>query len=593
MAHTDTGSLEELTRGKAWGFAAWFAGTFVLGIIGWREYEQLHHGSFWLPNTLYHTAQMFILHTPHLEGHLNWKLETARWSAAGLTLVTAIRFGRHLLHRESSARRLERMKDHVLICGLGRKGFEAALCHRGRKQQVVAIERNPTPEIVEACRKAGIELVVGDVCSPTVLKSAGVARASQLVAMCSEDSTNCEIAVQALQIRSHQKPGGKSLHCEIHLSDSQLRTVLQRTPAMTAPHASVALKFIDVFDSSARNLLLKDLPIDQDGISPAETRRVRLVIIGFGRMGTSLAIRAAKLGHFANGQKLMISVIERGAAAKESAFLFRFPKFREAADITFECLESESPECHRLIESWCSDKNWITNVAVCFDNEARAVEIALQLLPLLASNGVPMAIRLARRSGLARLLELPPSGSDLRHFVRPFGMLEDSCGENSMGDPVNEKLAQTIHEHFVARQKRAKPGRATENALSDWTSLPEDFKESNRQQADHIQVKLKSAGLEAVPVSDPRPAVPFDGEENKDWIESLSKMEHARWNAERWLAGWIHAEAPKDEIRRTSPYLVEWEKLSDEVKDYDRDTVRSIPEFLAAIGQKVCRREVK
>jgi hypothetical protein len=47
---------------------------------------------------------------------------------------------------------------------------------------------------------------------------------------------------------------------------------------------------------------------------------------------------------------------------------------------------------------------------------------------------------------------------------------------------------------------------ACDPALLPWDDLPEDW-ESNRQQTDHIFIKLRVIGCEAVPASDPRPAV--------------------------------------------------------------------------------------
>ena len=71
-------------------------------------------------------------------------------------------------------------------------------------------------------------------------------------------------------------------------------------------------------------------------------------------------------------------------------------------------------------------------------------------------------------------------------------------------------------------------------------------------------------------------------------IEIMVKMEHARWNVERLLDGWKWGEK-KDVTKKTSPYLVSWSELPEEVKEWDRQTVRKIPEFLAKVGLEVRR----
>ncbi len=67
----------------------------------------------------------------------------------------------------------------------------------------------------------------------------------------------------------------------------------------------------------------------------------------------------------------------------------------------------------------------------------------------------------------------------------------------------------------------------------------------------------------------------------------MARMEHARWNAERWLDNWTLG--PRNPEAKTSPYLVDWDPLPDEIKKYDRDAVRDIPELLKKVGATVYR----
>ncbi|MEA3364307.1 MAG: RyR domain-containing protein [Candidatus Hydrogenedentes bacterium] len=82
------------------------------------------------------------------------------------------------------------------------------------------------------------------------------------------------------------------------------------------------------------------------------------------------------------------------------------------------------------------------------------------------------------------------------------------------------------------------------------------------------------------------PTERIKGQENE--VELLARMEHSRWNAERFLAGWIPG--PKCVSKKTSPYLVPWEELPEKTKHYDRGTVRDIPQLLELVGEKVFRR---
>jgi hypothetical protein len=119
--------------------------------------------------------------------------------------------------------------------------------------------------------------------------------------------------------------------------------------------------------------------------------------------------------------------------------------------------------------------------------------------------------------------------------------------------------------------------------MRPWHELNEGYREANRHQADHIAVKLRATLCEAAPFGDPRPVAIWSDDE----VELLAKMEHRRWNANRWLEGW--SVGPRDDANKRHPNLVEWQDLDDETRDYDRKAVRQIPELLELLGLKVVR----
>jgi hypothetical protein len=120
--------------------------------------------------------------------------------------------------------------------------------------------------------------------------------------------------------------------------------------------------------------------------------------------------------------------------------------------------------------------------------------------------------------------------------------------------------------------------------MADWNFLQEDLKESNRQQADHIPMKLKAIGCDFVPVVDREPKlVKFSKQE----IEIMAEIEHDRFVAERFSQGW--SAGRRNAKKKTSPYLVGWEKIPEKIKEYDREAVRAIPKLLAKTGFEIYR----
>ena len=174
------------------------------------------------------------------------------------------------------------------------------------------------------------------------------------------------------------------------------------------------------------------------------------------------------------------------------------------------------------------------------------------------------------------LVRLPADAMTVRAFI--------GSREPKMAPDIRETIARAIHENY--RLVRAGSLYSDDPAMTDWGKLPDYLEESNRQQADQILEKLHQIGCTVHEVTNrPVALVTF----SKDEIEAMAAMEHARWNVERLLGGWTWAKE-RDLIKRTSPYLVGWFELPDEVKEWDREMVRKIPELLAEVGLEVRRR---
>jgi hypothetical protein len=146
-----------------------------------------------------------------------------------------------------------------------------------------------------------------------------------------------------------------------------------------------------------------------------------------------------------------------------------------------------------------------------------------------------------------------------------------------------ERLAEAIHERYLADQKDRKA--ADDPSMQPWDGLDSGLKESNRKQADQIQEKLRGVRCGLRPMVE---AGAISYEFTPEEVEILAEMEHERWVSERGADEWVYGET-RDVDAKISPHLRPWDELTEEVKEYDRETVRGIPEFLAKAGFEVYR----
>ena len=112
-------------------------------------------------------------------------------------IVEALGSGRwrRYLRRRSMEQRLERMRDHIIVCGYGRTGTRVAHEIRAKGIPYVIVEMNPDP--LEDVRRAHEPHVVGDAANDDVLHVAGIDRARALVSAVDSDERNVYIVLTA------------------------------------------------------------------------------------------------------------------------------------------------------------------------------------------------------------------------------------------------------------------------------------------------------------------------------------------------------------------------------------------------------------
>ena len=100
---------------------------------------------------------------------------------------------REMLGRRRSGRKVQRMEQHVIVCGFGRVGREIAVDLHDHGVGLVVVDQSHDA-LVEA-EEHGFTVVQGDATEELVLRAAGVERARGLVAAADSDVENTYIAL--------------------------------------------------------------------------------------------------------------------------------------------------------------------------------------------------------------------------------------------------------------------------------------------------------------------------------------------------------------------------------------------------------------
>lgn len=68
--------------------------------------------------------------------------------------------------------------------------------------------------------------------------------------------------------------------------------------------------------------------------------------------------------------------------------------------------------------------------------------------------------------------------------------------------------------------------------------------------------------------------------------EEIAKNVHEVWSQGRIKDGWVYGEKRDDE-KKTTPCLVPYEELSEEEKEYDRNTALETLKLITALGYEI------
>ncbi len=534
---------------------------------------------------LYMSFQLFVLEsgaapgTPH-----HWTLEVARWLAPAVTVYTATKAFLAIFHDQLTAMRLLFYRRHVVVCGLGQKGYLLCLAYRARGDRVVVIESDEGNDHIDGCRQAGAVVLLGDAADRVTLRKARVHRASLLFSVVADDGANAEAAGQARRL---VRELGGSLTCMVHIDEVQLRDLLSEREYLTGRGDRFRMEFFNVYQDGARALLHKYPPFDD---TPPE--RTHLLVVGLGRMGQGLVAQLAGEWHeaaFDTVGPLPVIVVDRDPDAKIDALCSRHPQVARLCRFEPWPVDVYSAEFRRAdvlfdAEGRCR----VTTAYICLDDDGGGLYAGLALLRRLGSKPISVVVRMMYGAGLSTLLDSdngPRATGERYSSLHAFNLLDQTCNERLVSCILEETLAAAVHADYVCWLKESGESAETNPSIAPWDELPEALRVKNRQQAEIIEDKLELIGCGYEPLTDGG-VRQFEEHE----IEAMARFGHEHWYEIRRQEGWRHHEGPKDSRRRLSPNFAPWDELPEKVRESNRRAARAIPNALAAARLQVYRK---
>jgi hypothetical protein len=311
-----------------------------------------------------------------------------------------------------------------------------------------------------------------------------------------------------------------------------------------------------------------------------------LVLLGWSKMARSLLSTLQKQCHFASIERPKLIVLDEQP-----------DKAREDYRATFAALDDFHPA------SFCfgatTDSARLFEILQQIDSPAMLYACHGEASARIACLKAVFAVQLADEECGCPIFALAADDSP-----RAIEQIASTCAESPLAHSVSldmdtvgdelyiqhrlDRLAVAVHENYV--RERLDEGFAIGDrpAIQHWQQLPLTFREENRNQADHHWIKLRELGLyaqlEGSGGAEGESSLPADNA----LIEALARAEHDRWWCSRLSGGWKFA-AIRDDARLLHPNLVPWDHLPEDVREYDREAVRGLPDTFAQAGFRLRR----
>lgn len=544
---------------------------FILGFVGYNTYftEQGTYRHF--IDLIFHTIKLFAFDiVDEYASPLPLPLEIARFLAPGVLIYTALKTMLFLARREFKYFRMKSYKNHIIVSSINSYSRYFIKDLIDKKEKIIVVTEGDDITNFEDLERKGVVVIQGSLNDYKVLENSAAAKARFIVLLNENDEHNISTAISAFDYLKEIRNNYETI-IYAHISDYNKLNELKEISLFDKVVGEHTEKFnyeIRVFsmnERSSRIIFNKYSPDQFTPITKKEDPPIHIAVFGSNEFTQSMIVHFAKMSHYINLKKLKITLFYQGEKFTKKLHQ-NFPQISNVIDLIEIEEDLELFETTKFEE--INSKNKFSTVYLTCKDDELSLSIFNKLTKINLHDKLHVVIALIKPDGV--LSRWFPDGEVKNIVLHKFNTVTETFTSDALLSEDIDKLAKIIHQDYLNdnRQKgKLDPSKPTHK---EWEFLSADIKDQNRLQADHIWVKLRNAGI------DFNSDFTFD---DKNLIELLSEVEHNRWAAHMLLSGWTFSETRDDNYKK-HPDLVPYEKLSEPVKDYDRNTIKNIPKLV-------------
>jgi len=440
--------------------------------------------------------------------------------------------------------------EYILVCGLGENNriyIDSEI--KNNFKDIIIIEKNKNNPYIQHYIDKGVSVIIADATDIAILKMLNIFKSKYIIISTNNDMINLEIATQILLI-------DEDIKLYVHIEDRSLRHFHKENGILKNSNS----KLYSYNEDASREVFeVYDIDGNDNKIIDSKDNFV-IVIMGNTNLAYEVVSQACIMGQLPNENKLTIYCIDKDIDSFKNNIELNYTQIQNVPNITIKyiSLDINSKDCY-LHSLW---KENITNIILCFKNSQTNLDIASNLsnityLEQIADNTFTINIIIAMFNEYNLSNIIKDNNTSFSNFYI-FGNINNICDKKYIIEEQRDKRAIATNEVYNENIKETNPKK-----VKKWEERSYFEQESNRASSDHIKIKQKYLKLYSI----------------DNVIEKLAKCEHNRWNAYHFLNGWKFSKEIVKE-KKLHNCLVNYNELSEDIKDYDREMVSNIEKII-------------
>lgn len=558
--------------------------SFVLGYIGWEQYHTMYELPFTVATGMFLSMQLFTVNTSFEEVNLPVLLEVARFSAP-LSLATAALNVFFIFFHSKFTLAVIRFtfRNHYVVYGLSPVSRQLILDLLNESDARIVVVPDGEHGLDTEFNDSRVRILeVGTSYSESIRQTL-IHKSKLILLLSDEDSLNMKF-VSALS--KEQFKQSKQVLVRLNkqeniglFTDFDLKGGNLELHAFSI-HQKCAAYIVDAF-----------APDRFKPVTPHDEHQVEVLLVGFSEAAMQLLTEAVHMYHFANLKRTRFILTDHNIKEKYTAWFAHYPMIEKAADIEYVELDEIFRDNDRI------DFNSLYSIFVCAENDSLTSKLALQFRQIAyrQTKNHTSPVIVAVHWEMQDIPDLVPGFSDA--FEKAEIKLADFKHYINRNYLIYDKQTyDTIAKHINAYYEESWMGRelTPEEIDKKWNELPGRLKESNRLPARHLHYKMRILNTKVSHGSENGDTVlPEDFSDETFYL--LARIEKNRWNAEKYIQGFVPGEYHEDKaiekklktVMKIHPALKPWEEISKEEQEKDATTLKNITQILKRAGLKL------